>query len=140
MMTPYRKLFNSILNSGIMPNTWCRRPITPIYKSGGRNEPSNYRGICVSSCLGELFCSILNQRLLEHVNSLNILQNFYIGFLPKNRTADYVVTLRTLVDKNVYHRNKKKLCLFCRLEKGFRLSLEFYLSYYELTSVALSST
>ena len=63
MMPAYLKLFNSILTSGIMPNTWCRGLITPIYKSGERNEPSNYRGICVSSCLGKLFCSILNQRL-----------------------------------------------------------------------------
>ena len=61
MMPAYLKLFNLILTSGRMPiaNTWCRGLITPIYKSGGRNEPSKYRGICVSSCLGKLFCSIL---------------------------------------------------------------------------------
>ena len=53
--------------------------------------------------MGKLFCSILNQRLLEHVNSLNILQNIHIGFLPKNRTADQVLPLRTLVDKFVRH-------------------------------------
>ena len=94
MMSAYLKFFNSILTSGIMPNTWCRGLITPIYKSGGRNEPSNYRGICVSSCL--------NQRLLEHVNSPNILHNSQIGFLPKNRTADHVLTLRTLVGKYVH--------------------------------------
>ena len=115
MMPAYLKLFNLILTSGRMPDTWCRGLITPIYKSGGRNEPSNYRGICVSSCLGKLFCSILNQRLLEHVNSLNILHNSQIGFLPKNRTADHVLTLRTLVDKYVHHHNEKNLCLFCRL-------------------------
>ena len=123
MMLAYLKLFNSILTSGIMPNTWCRGLITPIYKPGGRNEPSNYRGICVSSCLGKLFCSILNQRLLEHVNSLNILHNSQIGFLPKNRTAHHVHTLRTLVDKYVHHHNEKNLCLFCRIQKSFRLSL-----------------
>ena len=47
------------------------------------NDPSNYRGICVSSCLGKLFCFILHQRLLEYVNSLNILHKSQIGFLPK---------------------------------------------------------
>ena len=31
MMPAYLKLFNSILTSGIMPNTWCRGLITPIY-------------------------------------------------------------------------------------------------------------
>lgn len=84
MMPMYLKLLNSILTSGIMPNTWCRGLITPIYKSGGRNEPSNYRAICISSCLEKLVCSILNQRLLERVNSRNILHNSQIGFLPKS--------------------------------------------------------
>ena len=83
-----------------------------------------YRGICVSSCLGKLFCSILNQRLLEHVNSLNILHNSQIGLLPKNRTADHVLTLRTLIDKYVYHHNEKNYARFVAgLQKRFRLSL-----------------
>ena len=48
MMLAFLKLLKSIFTSGIMPNTWCRGLITPIYKSGGRrNEPSNYRGICL---------------------------------------------------------------------------------------------
>ena len=84
MMPVYHKLFNNILNGGSMSLMWCSGLITPIFKSGGRNDPTNYRGICVSSCLGKLFCSILNQRLMEHVNSLNILHNSQIGFLPNN--------------------------------------------------------
>ena len=89
LMPVYEKLFNSILNQGTMPQTWCGGLITPIYKSGGRSDPANYRGICVSSCLGKLFCSILNQRLLEYIVSLNILHKSQIGFLPNNRTADH---------------------------------------------------
>ena len=50
-----------------MPQTWCGGVITPIYKSGGRSDQANYLGICVSSCLGKLFCSILNQRLFEYI-------------------------------------------------------------------------
>ena len=52
-----------------------------IFKSGTKNDPSNYRGICISSCRGKLFCSILNQRLLEHVQSLDILHKSQTGFL-----------------------------------------------------------
>ena len=120
-MTPvYLKLFNSILISGKMPETWCRGLITPIYKSGDRSDPSNYRrGICVSSCLGKLFCSILNQRLLKHVNSCNILHNSQIGFLPNNRTADHVLTIRTLVDKYVHNHNEKIYACFVDFKKAF---------------------
>ena len=59
LMPVYEKLFNSILNQGTMLQTWCGGLITPIYKSDGGSDPANYRGICVSSCLGKLFCSIL---------------------------------------------------------------------------------
>lgn len=105
-----------------MPNTWCRGLITPIYKSGGRNEPSNYRGICVSSYLGKLLCSIINQRLLEHVNSLNILRNSQIGFPPKNRSAAFaanVLTLRTLIDKYMNHHNENVYVCFVDFKKAF---------------------
>ena len=71
----HKPSFNSILNLGTMPQTWWGGLIAPTYKSGGRSDPANYQGICVSSCLSKLFCSILNQRCLEHVNCNNILHN-----------------------------------------------------------------
>ena len=46
----YHKLFNTILSLGTVPNICCNGIITPIFKSGARNDSSNYRGICVSSC------------------------------------------------------------------------------------------
>ena len=104
-----------------MPLMWCSGLITPIFKSGVRNDPTNYRGICVSSCLGTLLCSILNQRLMEHVNLLNILHNSQIGFLPNNRTADHrvVLTLRTLTDKYVHCYQEKVYACFVDCRKAF---------------------
>ena len=58
-MPVHLKLFNAVLSSGTMPQTWCGGLITPIFKSGTKNDPLNYRGICISSCLGKLYCSIL---------------------------------------------------------------------------------
>ena len=69
---------------------------------GTKSDPSNYRGICISSCIGKLFCSILNQRLLKHVDLHNINYKSQIGFLANNRTAaDHVLTLRTLTVRNI---------------------------------------
>ena len=49
LMLVYYKLFFSILRVGTMSRTRCGGLITPIYKAGGRSDPANYRGICVSS-------------------------------------------------------------------------------------------
>ena len=56
-------LFNSILSSSIYPSSWNTSILTPLHKSGELSDPNNFRGVAVSSCLGELFNKILNNRL-----------------------------------------------------------------------------
>ena len=119
LMPVFIKLFNLILRSGKMPDMWCQGLITPIYKSGDRSDPTNYRGICVSSCLGKLFCYILNQRLYLYFEEKKILHNSQIGFLPENRTADHVFTLRTLIDKCVHCHKEKVYACFVDFRKAF---------------------
>ena len=119
LMPVYIKLFNLILQSGKMPDIWCQGLITPIYKSGDKSDPTNYRGICVSSCLGKMFSSILNQRLYLYFEENKILHNSQIGFLPENRTADHVFTLRTLIDKYVHYHKEKVYACFVDFRKAF---------------------
>ena len=75
----------------------------------------------VSSCLGKLFRCILNQRLLEHIMSLNTLylHKSQIGFLPNNRTADHVFAPRTLIDKYVHSHKEKMNACFMGFKKAF---------------------
>jgi hypothetical protein len=58
------KLFNKILQCGKFPSVWNHSLISSIYKSGDPNDCNNYRGISVTSCLGKLFTSLLQKRLL----------------------------------------------------------------------------
>ena len=114
------KLFNVILKSVFFPSSWCEGIITPIYKSGVKNDSSNYRGICISSCLGKLFTSVLNTRLKNHVLQQNIIHQAQIGFLPNHRTSDHIFPLRTFVDKHVTHTANGKLhTCFIDFENSF---------------------
>ena len=81
LLNAYKKLFNTILQSGIYPSNWREGLITPILKSGDNTDPGNYRGICVSSCLGKFFSSKINQRLLEFLEEKKLLHPSQIGFL-----------------------------------------------------------
>ena len=37
-------------------------------KKGDKEEPGNYRGITLLSVVGKVFCKILNNRLVEHLD------------------------------------------------------------------------
>ncbi len=101
------KVFNTML--GNFPSTWCEGLISPIFKSGNRLDPNNYGGICVSSSLGKFFCSVLNSRLTNFVQYKDILHPSQIGFIPGNRTADHIFTLKTLHDKYINQNNNEKI-------------------------------
>lgn len=102
--TAILKLFNLILSIGHFPDLWSEGIITPIFKSGNKLDPNNYRGICVSSNLGKLFCSILNTRLQDFLREHDVLSKSQIGFMPKQRTTDHIYTLHTLINRHV-HQN-----------------------------------
>ena len=94
--------------------------ITPIFKSGKKKDPNNYRGICISSCLGKLFCAILNDSILNYTTENDIIHPSQIRFLPGNRTADHIFTLRTLYEKCVLNSNRGKLYVcFVDFKKAF---------------------
>lgn len=114
------KLFNIILKWGYFPDTWNKGLITPIHKNGDKLDPNNFRGICVSSNLGKLFNSILNNRLLNFLNEHNVLSKGQIGFLPNHRTTDHIYTLHTLINENVNQtKNGKIFACFIDFKKAF---------------------
>ena len=55
------KLFNVILDKGIVPKTWTVGNIKPIFKNKGNpKDPENYRPTTLLSNFGKLFTSIIN--------------------------------------------------------------------------------
>ena len=120
LTTSLTKLFNFILTKGTYPDSWSTGLISPIFKSGNKSDPSNYRGICVTSCLGKLFSAVLNNRLLNYLQDHDLIHPSQIGFLKGSRTSDHIFSLRTLIDKYVTHTNKGKLfCCFIDFQKAF---------------------
>lgn len=96
------KLLNLMLEIGCYPGIYNEGLIMPIYKKGDKFDTNNYRGICVCSNLGKIFCSIMNTRS---------------GFLPKHHTSGHIYSLHT--HKSKYQKeHKKRFCLLCRLQFG----------------------
>ncbi len=67
-------LFNNVLNSGCVPDNWSIGIITPIFKKkGSPDNPDNYRGISILSCLGKLFTLSFSYSTLHFLSSNRIL-------------------------------------------------------------------
>ena len=57
MLTIITRIFNIVLISSIVPYCWCIGMIQPIFKrKGSPDDPDNYRGITLLSCVAKLYC------------------------------------------------------------------------------------
>ena len=116
MLKPLEKLFNFILDSGVFRRSWNESYLVLIYKSGNRLDPSNYRGISITSNLGKLFNRIIHTRLLEFVNSMSLISENQVGFKENCRTSDHLFSVKTIID---HYKSKKVYAAFIDLRKAF---------------------
>ena len=101
------QIFNLILYKCYFPAIWKVGYIVPIFKGEDSFEPSNYRGIAITSCMGKLFTLILNDRLTHFLEERGFLKPNQIGFRKGYRTADHVFVLNSII--NSYIRKGKKV-------------------------------
>ena len=118
IIKPLYKLFNFIFSSGSFPRSWNESFIVLLHKKGNRFDPSNYRGISISSNLGKLFNKIIYNRLLNFMNNKNLISKNQIGFKEKCRTSDHIFTLKSIID-HYKLKHQKVFTAFIDLRKAF---------------------
>lgn len=80
-------LINNCLNIGYFPNSWKCAKIIPILKHGKNpNYSGSYRPISLLSYISKIFEYVLNQLILEIVNTCNIIPDFQHGFRKHHST------------------------------------------------------
>ena len=99
---------------------WCYDLIALIHKEGIKDDPNNYRGICIMNALLKILCTLLNNRLTTFCLNNNLIGREQIGFQKNNRTTDHILTLKALVNKYVGDQKGKKLyTCFVDFQKAF---------------------
>ena len=88
---------NLNLEVGETCSDWCIGIISLIHKDGPRDDPNNYRGICVMNALLKVLCTLLNERLTDYCEEANLIDKAQIGFKRLSRTTDHTFTLKTVV-------------------------------------------
>ena len=102
LLEPMVTIFNKIFILGYFPKTWSISMIKPLYKGkGSKMDPSKYRGVSLMSCMGKVFCSVMNNRLVKHLEERNEFQKEQIAFRKGYRTSDHIMVLQTIVHKYI---------------------------------------
>ena len=114
-----QSLFNKCLHFGMVPNLWSQTLILPIAKPGkDPRMPTNCRGISLISTVSKVFSTILNLRLVDYLDSNNILCEEQNGFRKLRSCIEHIYTLSTIV-KMKKKSNKPVFACFIDFSKAF---------------------
>ena len=113
-------LFNIILKLEYFPSAWALGNITAVFKKGDKNDPNNYRGISVVSCLAKLFTKIINDRLSLWVEEEKLLSDVQYGFRKNRSTIDCIFILKGLIDI-IFEKGLKLYVCFIDYQKAYDL-------------------
>ncbi|CAH2087332.1 unnamed protein product [Euphydryas editha] len=109
---------NKCLDEGSFPDSLKIAKVSPIYKSGLKTDPSNYRPISVLPVLSKIFEKILYTRIYQHLNDINFLFKKQYGFRPKSNTLAATIDLVTNI-KNAIDKKQVAVGIFIDIKKAF---------------------
>ena len=104
--------------SKVSPEIWKCSKVSALFKSGDRNNPTNYRPISILPTLSKILERAIRSQLYEYLNSNNLLSNMQFGLRRKRST---VSALTNFTDEILHNMEKGKFCraVFLDLRKAF---------------------
>ena len=102
---PVTVLFKESLSTGCVPKMWKYANVTPIFKKGQRNLPSNYRPVSLTSILCRVLESLLVDEIRAHLTKYKLILETQHGFMPKKSCLSnlllYLEDVTNLVDQGL---------------------------------------
>ena len=80
------------MDTGVLPDGWKKRHVTPVYKKGGRSCPNNYRPITLTSVVGKILESTIRDHVFNHLISHNLLSPQKHGFVPRKLCVSRLIS------------------------------------------------
>lgn len=115
---PIAFICNLSFETGIFPSIFKQAVVCPVFKSGDKSNPSNYRPISLLSTLSKVLEKLVKKRVMRYLESNNLLNKNQYGFREGKSTEDAVLTLTSLITS---YMDKRYKCvgIFLDLQKAF---------------------
>jgi hypothetical protein len=86
IISPLTYICNQSLAQGIFPDRMKFAVVKPIFKNGSAYDPSKYRPISLLPAFSKVLERVIYNRLYDHIDNNNILDNNQYGFKPNSST------------------------------------------------------
>ena len=118
MSIPLSIIFNSSIQSGIVPKIWKQGIVTAIYKKGKKCLASNYRGITLTSVVCKILEKIIVEKIVHHLKTNHLDDKNQHGFTPKKSTVTNLIEVLNIWSESVSHGIPVDV-LYLDFEKAF---------------------
>lgn len=118
LIVPLTHVMNLSLSSGTFPDIWKIAAVSPIFKSGSKKQPENYRPIALLNIISKILEKIVSTRFVSFLEKNQILSPRQFGFRSGRSTEDAVTQLTNSVAKFI-ENGEYCIAVFIDLAKAF---------------------
>jgi hypothetical protein len=111
-------LFNRCVDAGVFPDLMKHSRVIPLFKSGSKSDPTNYRPVSILPAISKVFEKIILDQLLSHFNINNLLHGDQFGFTRGRSTIDAGTTVIKHICE-AWEQSLDAIGVFCDLSKAF---------------------
>jgi hypothetical protein len=115
---PLTYIINLSLNNGKFPNLLKIAKVIPVYKSDDKLQVANYRPISILPIFSKIFERIMYNRLLNYLQTKDILAQNQYGFRDKHSTYMALLSLVDDISEELNNKNYS-IGIFIDLSKAF---------------------
>ena len=133
-------VFKVSIEQGIFPDSLKIAKVTPIFKSGDKENVSNYRPIYILPVFSKVLERIMYNRVYNQLDSKDLLYEKQFGFQRNNSTEHAILQLKRDITDS-FEKGEYTLGVFIDLSKAFDTAdhqiLIKMLQYYGIDGTAL---
>lgn len=112
-------LFNEVLNSGKIPDSWGSVKTIVLHKKGNPLDPDNYRNISLFNCISKIYTQILASRLQKFVEFIRLLPEHQGGFRELRSCEDNLFTLLAAIQIITNQEGRYLYAIFVDFRQAF---------------------
>ena len=88
------ELFNKYLKESYFPDCWKVSSVVPVFTNvGERSTAKNYRPVGLLFVFSKAFEKLVNNRIVDHLETCGLISHFQYGFKSSRSTADLLTVV-----------------------------------------------